>query len=101
MIAKRVSQEVGASNIRAATRIARTSVTAAESAGRLSALERAKALGIDCQIEWLATLDGRTRHSHRVVDGERVMLERSLAMVAATQATQMRHIRRLLIAAVL
>lgn len=71
-IAKRVSQEVGASNMKAATRIARTSVTAAESAGRLSALERAKALGIDCKIEWLATLDGRTRHSHRMVDGEQV-----------------------------
>lgn len=47
-------------------------MTAAESAERLSALERAKVLGIDCKIEWLATLDGRTCHSHRMVDGEQV-----------------------------
>ena len=29
-------------------------------------------MGINLEQEWLATLDNRTRHAHRVVDGQRV-----------------------------
>lgn len=56
----------------AATRAARTSTTSAENAGRMSSFERAERLGIDMEIEWLATLDVRTRSSHRALDGERI-----------------------------
>ena len=52
-------------------RWARTYTTAAENAGRVASYERAQKKGIKLKQEWLATLDGRTRHSHRQLDGER------------------------------
>lgn len=65
-------QDVTGTNRAAAVRLARTSVTAAENAGRVDSYKRAKGLGIKVQQEWLATLDLRTRSSHRKLDGERV-----------------------------
>lgn len=70
-IAKRM-QDVTGTNRAAALRLARTSVTAAENAGRVDSYKRAKGLGIDLKQEWLATLDLRTRRSHRKLDGEKV-----------------------------
>ena len=58
----------------AAIRAARTATTSAENAGRLYGFERAAALGIDLEIEWEATLDDRTRESHRELDGERIQV---------------------------
>jgi hypothetical protein len=69
-IAKRM-QSVGAQNRAQAVRWARTYTTAAENAGRVASYERAKGMGIKLKQEWLATLDGRTRHSHRQLDGEK------------------------------
>ena len=57
---------------RASIRAARTSFTSAENAGRINSYERAKRIGINMQQEWLATLDMRTRHTHRLLDGQRV-----------------------------
>ena len=54
----------------ASIRNARTITTGAENAGRVAAAERAQNMGIDVEQVWIATLDGRTRHSHRLVDGE-------------------------------
>ena len=54
---------------RAAVRAARTALTGAENAGRLSSYERARSMGIDVRAQWMATLDGRTRSSHRLLDG--------------------------------
>lgn len=65
-------QRVTGSNMATATRTARTATTAAENAGRTDGYRRAQAMGIELEQEWLATLDGRTRHSHRQMDGERV-----------------------------
>lgn len=59
-------------NHSAAIRNARTSMTAAQNAGRVESYKHAQDMGIDMQQEWLATLDGRTRHSHRQMDGERI-----------------------------
>ena len=70
-IAKRVGKVTG-SNMAAAMRTARTSVTAAENVGRVDSYRRAQSLGIELEQEWLATLDGRTRHTHRQLDGEKV-----------------------------
>lgn len=70
-IAKRM-QDVTGANRAAAVRLARTSTTAAENAGRVDSYKRAKGLGIKVQQEWLATMDGRTRSSHRQLDGEKV-----------------------------
>ena len=70
-MARRV-QRVTGSNYAAAVRTARTAVTGAENAGRVHSYKRAKDMGIKLQKEWLATLDNRTRHSHRQLDGERI-----------------------------
>lgn len=59
-------------NEAAAVRAARTAVTGAENAGRVSSYKRAEWLGIKLKQEWLATLDVRTRSSHRQLDGEKV-----------------------------
>ena len=52
-----------------AIRSARTIVTGAENKGRQDSYARAEADGIILQKEWLSTNDGRTRHSHAVLDG--------------------------------
>lgn len=70
-MARRV-QRVTGSNYTAAVRTARTAVTGAENAGRVHSYKRAKDMGIKLQKEWLATLDGRTRHSHRQLDGQKI-----------------------------
>lgn len=55
-----------------ATRAARTAITGAENAGRVDSYRRAVEMGLKIEQEWMATLDKRTRHSHRAVDGEHV-----------------------------
>ena len=54
----------------AAIRNARTYTTAAENKGRVDSYKRAQSLGIEVEQMWMATLDGRTRVSHRHLDGE-------------------------------
>lgn len=54
-----------------AIRTARTAVTGAQNAGRMDGYTAAEKMGIRLKKEWLATLDGRTRHSHAALDGER------------------------------
>ena len=61
-------------NHAAAIRNARTMTTGAENAGRTDSYKRAAEMGIELEQEWLATLDGRTRDSHRALDGERIPL---------------------------
>lgn len=75
-IAKTISQELGAENFAAATRYARIAMTGAQNAGRQDAFERAESLGIEMQREWVATLDGKTRHEHRMLDGQRVDVDK-------------------------
>lgn len=53
-----------------AIRTARTSVTAAQNAGRMDSYHAAEGMGIKLKKEWLATLDGRTRHAHAMLDGQ-------------------------------
>ena len=55
----------------AAIRNARTFTTAAENGGRIDRYKAAEAMGIKMQKEWLATMDNRTRHEHRFLDGQR------------------------------
>lgn len=71
-ISKRLATAVGDKNKASAIRNARTMTTAAENAGRIDSYERADDLGIQMQQEWIATLDSRTRHEHRQLDGMRV-----------------------------
>lgn len=53
-----------------AVRNARTMVTSAENGGRFQSYKNAELLGIKTHKTWISTLDNRTRHSHRVLDGE-------------------------------
>ena len=53
-----------------AIRTARTAVTGAQNAGRLDSYYAAEKMGIKCRKQWMSTLDGRTRHSHAMLDGE-------------------------------
>lgn len=70
-IAKRLVT-VASMDLNAAVRSARTATTAAECAGRIDTYKYAQSIGIEMEQEWLATLDGRTRHEHRLLDGQRV-----------------------------
>lgn len=58
-----------------AIRNARTMMTSAENGGRFNSYLRAEDLGISMEKQWLATLDGRTRHSHAAQDGEHVPIK--------------------------
>ena len=78
-IARRLADEVGEKNYKAAIRNARTMTTRAENYGRLDSYKRAKSLGIETQKQWVATLDHVTRDSHVDVDGEVVDLDKSFS----------------------
>ena len=67
-IAKRL-RNVQEMNKTQVIRSVRTIVTGAENKGRQDSYARAEADGIILQKEWLATNDGRTRHSHAALDG--------------------------------
>ncbi|MBO5273204.1 MAG: hypothetical protein J6I45_01170 [Clostridia bacterium] len=55
---------------RASKRNARTAMTSAQNSGRQHNYEKAAALGIKVRKKWIATLDGRTRHEHGMMDGQ-------------------------------
>ena len=73
-IAKRLAS-VSDMDKNASIRNARTAMTYAQNSGRQAGMERAQAMGIDLQKQWMATLDGRTRHEHRVLNNQRVPLD--------------------------
>ena len=70
-MAKRLAEAVSDSDYKAAVRNARTMATNAQNAGRYDAYTRLENAGVDLTIEWAATLDGRTRHEHRMMHGQR------------------------------
>ena len=57
-------------NYKTAVRYARTKTTEVENAGVLESLKNAADMGIDVKKQWMATIDGRTRHTHAVIDKE-------------------------------
>lgn len=69
-IATRIANEVGEQNRKVAIRNARTITTGVENKGRIDSYKRANKMGIKTKKQWLATLDGRTRHYHRLLDGQ-------------------------------
>ena len=73
-ITKRLEQ-VTVGDHKSAIRNARTMMTGVQNAGRIDAYERAKDIGIPVKKQWLATVDERTRHWHRELDGEIVESE--------------------------
>lgn len=57
---------------RVSTRVARTTMTSAENAGRVESYRVADKAGVKVQKEWMATIDVRTRQSHRLMNGVHV-----------------------------
>ena len=70
MTAEQVAKAVQRRIMVAAMRTARTAVTGAENAGRLQGYKDLQSNGVDIKKQWLATLDNRTRHEHRMLDGQ-------------------------------
>lgn len=73
-IANRV-QNLSDANRAGALRNARTAVTGAQNAGRQESYNRAKKMGLQLRKRWIATKDGRTRHTHALLDGQTVALD--------------------------
>ncbi len=69
-------QRVTTANEISARRHARTAMTYAQNAGRIESYHQAAKLGIKLQKEWRATLDNHTRHSHAMLDGQRVDVDK-------------------------
>lgn len=59
----------------AAVRAARTSITAAQNAGRKDTYHRAEEMGIEMLKEWICTFDNKTRQPHADLDGQRVPVD--------------------------
>jgi len=74
-IADDISEKLGARNYAAAVRYARTMTTETQNAGRYAGYHRAADMGVNLTIEWVATLDNRTRHDHRMLHGQRRKLD--------------------------
>lgn len=70
-VAKIVSEETEATYKRA-LRIARTEGGRIQSQTKQRAYREAKRQGVDLEIQWMATLDKKTRHSHQELDGQTI-----------------------------
>lgn len=75
-LAKRL-QSVTNMNKVSAIRNARTAVTGAECKGRQDSYEKATQDGIKLKREWISAIDYRTRHAHRLLDGQLVDVNES------------------------
>lgn len=71
-IAKDLQTRIPDMNKTSAIRTARTAVTGAQNAGRMDSYVAAEKMGIKLKKSWLATIDGRTRHEHALLDGQTV-----------------------------
>lgn len=71
-IAQDLMIRISGMNKNSAIRAARTATTGAQNAGRLDGYNAAAERGIKLKKQWIATLDGRTRHSHAALDGATV-----------------------------
>lgn len=68
-IADRVERVTEANRV-SALRAARTLTTGAENKGRLDSYTNAERMGIKLKKRWMAAMDNRTRHTHRMLDGQ-------------------------------
>ena len=70
-IAKDLATTITTMSHTSAIRNARTMTTSAENGGRIDSYKRAESMGINMLQVWVATLDGRTRHEHIQLDGQK------------------------------
>ena len=71
-MADRLQKAIPTMNRDSAIRAARTAFTSAQNGGRMDSYKAAADMGIKVRKRWVATKDGRTRHSHRRLDGQTV-----------------------------
>ena len=71
-ITKRLCEDLSSQNESRMRMFARTGITEAQNSGRQVQMEQAADMGIEVNKQWIATMDGRTRDSHRWIDGEEV-----------------------------
>ena len=71
-IATDLQARVSEMNRSSAVRAARTAITSAQNGGRMDSYKAASDMGIKVRKRWVATKDGRTRHSHQKLDGQTV-----------------------------
>lgn len=69
-LAKRLARDTASTDMRAMTRYARTAMTGAQNSGRIESMHQAESLGLFVRKQWSATLDGRTRDAHQLLDGQ-------------------------------
>ena len=74
-LADRLQKNIPEMNRASAVRAARTAVTGAQNAGRMDSFRAAEEMGISLEREWMATLDNRTRHAHRILDRQRAKMD--------------------------
>ena len=74
-IANRIARDTCIAADHSSVMYARTAMTAAQNSGRIERLHEAEEMGIRAQKRWMATLDDRTRDSHRDMDGETVDMD--------------------------
>lgn len=75
-VADRIAKVTASQNYSSMLTMARTAMTGAQNAGRQLTLDNAKKKGIEVKKEWMATLDGHTRHTHRMLDGQKRDLDK-------------------------
>ena len=73
--AEQVARELAEKNRAAAIRNVRSMTTYVENKGRENAYKRAEDLGLQCMKVWAATYDNRTRHAHRILNGQKVPVD--------------------------
>ena len=78
-IASNLQSTIKSLNQSSAVSAARTAAIAAQNTGSLSSMKRLAEMGIEVQKEWVATLDVRTRPSHRALDGQRRNLDEAFS----------------------
>lgn len=78
-MADRLQKAIPTMNRDSAIRAARTAFTSAQNGGRMDSYKAAEDMGIKVRKRWVATKDGRTRHSHRKLDGQTVDWDESFS----------------------
>lgn len=78
-MADRLQKAIPNMNRESAIRAARTAFTGAQNGGRMDSYKAAEDMGIKVRKRWVATKDGRTRHSHRRLDGQTVDWDESFS----------------------
>lgn len=78
-MADRLQKNIPTMNRDSAIRAARTAATGAQNGGRMDSYKAASDMGIKVCKRWVATKDGRTRHAHQRLDGQKVDWDKPFA----------------------